>query len=166
MPGKLGFALARPDGVVSLLDGTSVDPIDWLKLYPDAVEEILHCMPTLLSTPVMTRNYVDANYASNLANRRSRAGILICINNSPILWSSKRQNTVETSSFSSKIVALHITIEMVEALRHKLGYFGVPFDSPTKVLCDNKSILTNSSVPSLTLNKRHNAICYYRVCEP
>jgi hypothetical protein len=31
--------------------------------------------------------------------------------------------------------------------------------------CDNKSVVTNASVPTSVLNKRHNAICYHRVRE-
>ena len=30
---------------------------------------------------------------------------------------------------------------------------------------DNKSVVTNASVPASVLNKRHNAICYHRVRE-
>ena len=54
---------------------------------------------------------------------------------------------------------------MVEALRYKLRCFGIPIDGPATVLCDNKSVVTNSSVPASVLNKRHNAICYHRVRE-
>jgi len=54
---------------------------------------------------------------------------------------------------------------MVEALRYKLRHFGVPFEGPTDVLCDNQSVVTNSSVPTSVLNKRHNAICNHRVRE-
>ncbi len=32
-------------------------------------------------------------------------------------------------------------------------------------MCDNRSIVRNSSVPTSVLNKRHNAICYQRVRE-
>ena len=38
-------------------------------------------------------------------------------------------------------------------------------DGPAEVLCDNQSVVTNSSVPSSTLSKRHNAICFHRVRE-
>ena len=31
--------------------------------------------------------------------------------------------------------------------------------------CDNQSVVTNSSIPTSMLNKRHNAICYHRVRE-
>ena len=109
--------------------------------------------------------YVDANHAGNMVNRRSHTGILIYVNNAPILWHSKRQNTVETSSFGSKNVALRICVEMVEVLRYKLRSFGIPVEGPADVLCDNKSVATNSSVPTSVLNKRHNAICYHRVRE-
>ena len=54
---------------------------------------------------------------------------------------------------------------MVEALRYKLRCFGVPMDGPCDIFCDNRSVVTNSSVPTSVLNKRHNAICYHRVRE-
>ena len=90
---------------------------------------------------------------------------MIYINNAPIIWYSKRQNTVETSSFGSEYVALRICVKMIEALRYKLRCFGVPVVGPADILCDNKSVATNSSVPTSVLNKRHNAICYHRVRE-
>ncbi|GFH48949.1 hypothetical protein CTEN210_05425 [Chaetoceros tenuissimus] len=165
IPGKLGFDPVRPDDVVSPLDGASISKVDWTEFYPDAEEQMPRRMPTPHGAAVLTRAYVDANHAGNLANRRSHTGILIYMNNSPVLWYSKRQNTVETSSFGIEFVALCIAVEMVEALRYKLRCFGVPIDGPTEVLCDNKSVVTNSSVPASTLNKRHNAICYHRVRE-
>jgi len=97
--------------------------------------------------------------------RRSYTGILIYINQAPIIWYSKRQNTVETSSFGSEYIALRICTEMVEGLRYKLRCFGVPVEGLTDVLCDNRSVVTNSSVPTSVFNKRHNAIRYHRVRE-
>jgi hypothetical protein len=43
--------------------------------------------------------------------------------------------------------------------------FGVPIDGPTNIFCDNKSVVTNCSVPESTLKKKHNAIAYHRVRE-
>ena len=40
---------------------------------------------------------------------------------------------------------------------------GITPDGPTDVLCDNRSVVTNSSVPTSVFNKRHNAISYHRV---
>ena len=62
-------------------------------------------------------------------------------------------------------MALRIATKMIEALRYKLRCFGIPIDGPAEVFCDNKSVVTNASVPASVLNKRHNAICYHRVRE-
>jgi hypothetical protein len=87
------------------------------------------------------------------------------VNRAPILWYSKRQNTVETSTFGSEYVAARIAVEMIEGLRYKLRMMGVEVDGPTTVLCDNQSVVQNSSRPESTLQKKHNAVAYHRVRE-
>jgi len=118
-----------------------------------------------LGNVVKIRAFVDANHAGNLKTRRSHSGILIYINNSPVIWYSKRKNTIEASSFGSEYIALRICTEMVEALRYKLRCFGVPMDGPVDIMCDNRSVVINSSAPTSMLNKRHNTICYHKVRE-
>jgi len=82
-----------------------------------------------------------------------------------VSWYSKRQNTVETSTFGSEIVALRIAIEMVEGLRYKLRMMGVPMDGPTSVFCDNESVVKNTTRPESALKKKHNAVAYHKVRE-
>jgi hypothetical protein len=108
---------------------------------------------------------VDADHAGNLFNCHSHSGIIIYVNDAPILWLPKRQNTVEASSFGSEFNALRIALEMIEGLRYKLRMFGIPCSEPAIILCDNKSVVTNSSNPESVLKKRHNAICYHHVRE-
>ena len=74
-----------------------------------------------------------ANDAGNISKRKPYYGIIIYVNNVPIIWSSKRHNTVEASSFVSEFVALRIAIDMIEALRYKLRCFGVPVEGPAEV---------------------------------
>ena len=138
---------------------------EWKDFYNEAEEQLPIRGPEPLGNPVRLSAYVDANHAGNLMTRRSHSGILIYMNNAPIIWYSKRQNTVESSSFGSEYIALRICTEMIEALRYKLRCFGIPIDGPCDVFCDNQSVVTNSSVPTSVLNKRHNAICYHRVRE-
>ena len=143
--------------------GSSME--QWQDFYPDAEELMPRNMSEPLGKSVRIWTYVDANHARNLANRRLHTGIIIYINNAPIIWSSKRQNMVESLSFGSEFVALRIATELNEALRYKLRTFGVPIDGASEVCCDKKSVVTNSSAPSSVPSNRHNVICYHRVSE-
>jgi hypothetical protein len=60
---------------------------------------------------------------------------------------------------------MRICVEMLEALRYKLRMMGIPIDGAANVFCDNKSVVTNSTIPTSTLKKKHNSIAYHRVRE-
>ena len=109
--------------------------------------------------------FVDADHAGDRITCRSHTGIIIFLNSAPILWFSKRQNTVETSTFGSEFVALKICTEMIEGLRYKLRMFGILIDGPTSVYCDNQAVVLNTTMPESMLKKKHNSIAYHRVRE-
>ena len=87
------------------------------------------------------------------------------INNTPIRWLSKRQKTVESSTYGSELVAARIATEMILELRYMLRMIGVPIDGPAALLGDNMSVVINTTVPSSVLKKKHCAIGYHRVRE-
>ena len=95
--------------------------------------------------------------------RRSHTGFIIFVNRAPIIWFSKRQSTVESSTFSSEFIAMKTCTEHIMALRFKLRMFGIPLYGPTDVLCDNASVVKNSSKIESTLDKKHNSIAYHAV---
>ena len=138
---------------------------DWTDFYGDVREELPPKMPEPRGKPVCISCFVDANYAGNVVTRRSHTGILIYVQNAPIIWFSKRQNTVESSSFGSEFVALRIAKDLLVALRYKLRMFGVPITGPANVFCDNNGVVKNASIPHSTLAKRHNAINYHAIRE-
>jgi hypothetical protein len=119
-------------------------------------------MPDPRGSVVSTHCFVDADHAGNRITRRSQTGILIFCNRAPILWYSKRQNTVETSTFGSEFMSMRIAVELIEGLRYKLRIFGIPSDSPTNVFCDTEAVTKNVTLPESTLKKKHNAIAYHR----
>ena len=96
----------------------------WRDFYPEAIGLFQHDMSEALGESVHIICYVDANQAGNFLNMRSHSGILIYINNIPLIWYPNRQNTLETLSFGSDFLAFRITNELVEVLRYKLRCFG------------------------------------------
>ena len=77
-------------------------------------------MPEPLSKPVKIMVFCDASHADCLVTLWSMTGILIFVNGTPIRWYSKRQNTVESSTYGSEFVAMRIATEMLLALRTTL----------------------------------------------
>ena len=138
---------------------------DWSSFYPQLEEELPPRMPEPLGNSVTLHVFVDANHAGNVVTRRSHTGILLFVQNSPIQWLSKRQNTVETSTFGSEFVALRAARDMIISMRYKLRMFGVPIDGPAQVYCDNQGVVKNTSLPESVLSKKHNAINYHAVRE-
>ena len=113
---------------------------DWTDFYRDAQEPIPPNAPSPRGKEVSTHCFVDANLAGNTVTRRSQMGILLFVNKAPIIWLSKRTNTVESSTFGSEIVAMRSAVDMIESLRYKLRMFGIPIEGPTKVFCDNQAV--------------------------
>ena len=111
--------------------------------------------------------YVDADHAGCHATRRSYTGIILYAQSAPLIWYSKKQNTVETSTFGSEFIAAKIAVKLIEGLCYKLKLrmMGVVLDGPTGVFCDNESIVINSTQPESCLKKKHNAITYHHVRE-
>ena len=58
---------------------------------------------------------------------------------------------------------MKICVEHIIALRHKLRMFGVPVMESAKVVCDNESVVRNSSKLESNLNRKHCALAYHSV---
>ena len=110
-------------------------------LYPDATELLPHNIPEPRGEEVDINIFVDADHAGNRDTRRSHTRIILMINMAPVMWYSKRQNAIETSTFGSEITSLRIVTEIIESLRYKLRMFGVPISGPSRIYCDNESVV-------------------------
>ena len=144
--------------------------------YRGARDEFPHNMPPPRGQPVVLTAFVDASHAANQKTRRSHTGYVIFLNRAPIVWYSKRQNTVEASTFSSEFIALKACTEAIVHLRYKLRMFGIPLcrtpatesnpdgqDLPAYVFCDNQSVVKNATHIESTLNKKHSSLAYHYI---
>jgi hypothetical protein len=160
----IGFDISTPN-----YENVDTSNYNWSEQYPDATEEIPDDAPAPCNTQphqrVYVTCYVDSDHAADVVTRRSVTGILLFVNNTPIKWYSKRQNTIETSSYGSELVAARIAAEMIMEFRYRLRMMGISLHGPSILMMDNKSVVINSTFPSSTLKKKHNSIAYHKVRE-
>ena len=135
------------------------------EMYPDATEDLPLNAPHPRGNAVEVNCFVDSDHAGDTITRRSQTGIILYCNTAPIVWYSKKQNTVESSTFGSEFVALRVASELIISLRYKLRMFGIPVLGEANVFCDNEAVYKNVSFAESTLKKKHNSICFHRVRE-
>ena len=140
----------------------SFNSYNWYDFYRDVKEVITEDMPSPRGQSVSMHCFVNADHAGNSVTRRSLTGLLLFVNHAPIVWFSKRQNTVKTSTFGSDFITMKTAVEQIESLHYKLRMFGIPVEDPMNIFCDNGSVFKNRTIPDLTLKKKHTSICYHQ----
>ena len=138
---------------------------DWTDFYGDVKEAIPGDMPEPRGMAMSQHCFVDADHAADKVHRRSHTGILIFVNRAPIIWYSKKQNSVEASTYGSEFMALKTAVELIEGLRYKLRMFGVPIEGPANVYCDNSAVHGAVSDAVARLTKKHHSIAFHRCRE-
>ena len=139
----------------------------WKEFYPD-VEELLPAKkdcPTPRGPKVRITVYKDADHAHDLVTRRSVSGVLLFLNNTPVKWVSKRQKTVETSTYGSELVAGKVATELILEHRTALRMMGPEPDGPALLLGDNNSVVLSCTKPNSVLKKKHNAVAWHMIRE-
>ena len=109
--------------------------------------------------------FKDTDHAHDVLTRRSVSGILLLINNTPVKWITKRQKTVESSTYGSELCAGKMAIELILEYRYMLRMMGVNMEDSALLLGDNKSVVLNTTMPSSVLKKKHCAVSYHRIRE-
>jgi hypothetical protein len=139
---------------------------DWTDLYPDAEEYVSDKLPKNYNKqPLQVTVIVDASHADDLMTRRSVTGYVIMIGHAMIKWYSKRQNTIESSTYGSELVAMRIAVEALLEIRYKLRMMGIKFEPTSDLLCDNYSVIVNTQLPTSSLKKKHNSVAYHKCRE-
>ena len=80
---------------------------------------------------------MDANLNHCLAIGKSLTGCLHFVNKTPIDWHSKKQATVETSTYGSEFVAAKTATEQFMVIKQTLRYLELPIGSESFLFGDN-----------------------------
>jgi hypothetical protein len=130
---------------------------DWLyNVYGNATESIPNDIPEPLGKEVTTSQSGDANLQFDMITGQAVTGILHFINEMLVDWYSRLQATVDTATYGSEFVAARIATDQIIDLLNSLQYLGVPISGCSHLFGDNSLVVISSSIPHLSLKKRHN----------
>jgi len=97
---------------------------------------------------LQVHGYTDADWASNVLNRRLTNGFMLSFGSGVVSWSNKKQPTVALSSMEVEYIGATIATCEVIWLQKLLSDLGQSVDAPIIIYCDNISsiLLANNSV--------------------
>jgi hypothetical protein len=116
---------------------------------------------------VTLTGWVDADWAGCHDTRRSTTGYLFKINNSPIVWSSKRQQTVATSTVEAEYIAIAEAAKEALWLRNLLKELGFEniVTRATVLHTDNQGAIRLAVNPSTHQRTKHIDIRHHLIRE-
>lgn len=138
---------------------------DFLEDYPDASEDISLNLPKPYGKELQTSVFFDADHAHDQKTRRSVSGIFVFVGSTPVIWSSKRQGCVATSTYTAEFISTRTAVEEAIAIRYYLRCLGIPVRKPTNVFGDNFSVIQSATLVDGELKKKHIAISSHYVRE-
>ena len=137
----------------------------WFILSPAYHHISINSHPFLLGIVSQTTHYVDTNLHHDLATGKAVTAVLHFLNPTPIDAYTKRQSTVETSTYGSEFVAARTAVDQIIDILTTLQYLGVPIRDKSNMFGDNRSVVTSSTIPNSTISKRHHLASYHQVRE-
>ena len=117
------------------------------------------------SNPIQLVGYVDASHATDIKTRRSVTGFVIMLCGGPIVFRSKVQTTVATSSTESEFIAAVTASKSVLYLRSILLQLDCPQPYPTPLYEDNEAAINMINASQPTVRSRHIDIQHFAVQE-
>jgi hypothetical protein len=110
--------------------------------------------------------FVDADYASNLTDRRSTTGYVIKLAGGPIAWGSRRQTVCAQSSAEAELIALSTVSKLVTWFINLLNEIGIPYlDLPVVIREDNQACIKMASTEGQTNRTKHIDVRYFYIRE-
>lgn len=107
--------------------------------------------------------FVDADWAGDVIDRKSRSGIIIRVFGNPVLWISRKQKIVTRSTCHSEYVALADAVTEVLSIKEILKDLNVAINFPVQIFEDNSSARFLAVNGNFSKNSKHIDVSLYFV---
>jgi hypothetical protein len=138
--------------------------IDFANQYSYAKEEINICFPKPLGDEMKVNIYFDSDHAHDKITGRSISGVVVYIGSTPIIWRSKRQGSVQTSTYGAELNSMRLAVEEAITIRYML-ILGIKVSEPSNTIGDNEATILCATNPETGWKKKNVALSYHFVRE-
>ncbi len=121
----------------------------------------------LANAEICLSAFTDSDWAGDRSDSKSTSGSVIKINNSPVLWLSKKQTTVARSSCEAEIIAIGETVrelQWIHGLLIELNFLSNR-SPPATIYCDNASSVRIGTRDLANTRTKHIAVSHHFIKE-
>lgn len=131
---------------------------------PTRVQGGINSKPSsFFSEPVAIEIYADADWAGDTNDSKSRSGIIIKVAGVPVLWQSKKQTSVASSTTTAEYFALSQAIDEAQCIQDVIQTTGYIPITPTIAYQDNLSTIQVAASFVPTSKGRHLRLKFHGV---
>ena len=105
--------------------------------------------------------YSDADWANCVNTRRSTSGVVLLLNGGPIVWFSRKQGVIATSTTDAEYVAAHDAGKEILWTRQLLKEINCDQNKPTTLYCDNAAAEKLIVNPKFHRRTKHIDVKYH-----
>ena len=92
------------------ISGKGANMKDWLEKYPGSLKDIYEGILEPRGIPLSMSVYFDSDHSYDQVTWRSVSGVMCFFGSTPISWTSKRQGTIDSFSYSAEFCAVQLVI--------------------------------------------------------
>lgn len=119
----------------------------------------------MFHSPLNIVAFSDADWASNLDDRKSTIGYCLFLGSNLVTWSVKKQTTIPWSSTEAEYWCLASTTAKITWLQSLLQELQVSFQQPPVIWCDNLNSIALANNPIFHALTKHIELDIHFVCE-
>ncbi|XP_019442253.1 PREDICTED: uncharacterized protein LOC109346968 [Lupinus angustifolius] len=116
----------------------------------------IHLKPVVFdsSLPIILTSLCDADWATNLDDRKSISWVCLFVGPNLVTWWSKKQQTVSRSSTETEYKSLALAAQEIIWVESLFSELNIPHQVPL-ILCDNLNTVSMSHNPVLHNRTKH-----------
>lgn len=107
--------------------------------------------------------FCDADWGSELDDRKSRTGYVLLMSGGAVSWSSKKQSIVALSSTEAEYISLSSTVREILWTVQLAEEIGCTAVKPVEIYCDNQSAIELASVVAYRPRTKHIDIRHHHI---
>ena len=135
----------RPDilASVSLIARYATKPTKLLWTYAKQILKYLYStryesLVLAKRSDVLLETYVDSDYGSDIATRKSQSGFVIKLFGSSVVWYSRKQSTISLSTTEAEYIALATAVSYTCGIKNLIEEFGLYIKNSIPIYEDNQ----------------------------